>query len=358
MSAYGSGCPVCLRQEATLRPIESAIPMRCDGTMENRDHKDHGYLVDCPACGEFVVTYSDNVNLRSARLRNKWRDFQVSALLREQTIRYLPRYWLRDGMDPYGPLETTDLAPINLTELLARWPRSVVERIDRTLCNLARLSPVAGHHLEIHGFENSITFAETPDEAQYNIRALVDTGMLENFNRVSGIYRDVSLTPNGWAHFDALTRGASAPENPVFVAMWFGDADERAVMDALFQKAIQPAIAKAGYNVTRVDRAEHNDWIMDKVLADIRLAPFVVADFTGNRNGVYFESGFARGLGTPVINTCRTDDFDKAHFDTKQLNHILWNTADELRERLYNRIINTVGLGPHAILSQLNSENP
>ena len=55
---------------------------------------------------------------------------------------------------------------------------------------------------------------------------------------------------------------------------------------------------------------------MDKVLGDIRLSPFVVADFTEHRNGVYLEAGFARGLGLRVVHTCRKDHMDKAHFDT------------------------------------------
>ena len=37
---------------------------------------------------------------------------------------------------------------------------------------------------------------------------------------------------------------------------------------------------------------------------------------------VYFEVGFTKGLGIPVIWTCREDDFDDLLFDTKQYNHI------------------------------------
>ena len=33
----------------------------------------------------------------------------------------------------------------------------------------------------------------------------------------------------------------------------------------------------------------------------------VVADFTGHRGGVYFEAGFARGLGIPVVWTCHKE---------------------------------------------------
>ena len=33
----------------------------------------------------------------------------------------------------------------------------------------------------------------------------------------------------------------------------------------------------------------------------------MVCDLTGYRGGVYFEAGFAHGLGLPVIYTCRKD---------------------------------------------------
>jgi len=204
--------------------------------------------------------------------------------------------------------------------------------------------------VKVYLLEPSIAFAKTDEEAKYHLKALIDLGLLEvgTESGSTGVIT-VVVTPRGWAHFEKLTRGASAPGNPAFVAMWFGGTEERSNMDDAFVRAIGPAIEQAGYRATRVDLAEHNDWIMDKVLGDIRLAPFVVADFTGHRNGVYFEAAFARGLGTPVIHMCRKDCFGQAHFDTTQLNHIVWSTPEELRQRLYNRIRSTIGQGPHPL---------
>jgi len=63
---------------------------------------------------------------------------------------------------------------------------------------------------------------------------------------------------------------------------------------------------------------------------------------TGQRGGVYFEAGFALGLGKPVIWTCRSDDMEKLHFDTRQYNHVTWNTPIELKDKLVNRILATL----------------
>jgi len=68
----------------------------------------------------------------------------------------------------------------------------------------------------------------------------------------------------------------------------------------------------------------------------------VVADFTGSRPGVYFEAGFAMGLGIPVIWTCQHDDVGKLHFDTRQYAHVCWDAAADMRTKLRNRIAATI----------------
>ena len=75
---------------------------------------------------------------------------------------------------------------------------------------------------------------------------------------------------------------------------------------------------------------------------------FVVADYTGNRGGVYFEAGLAMGLGIPVFWTYREGRLDRIHFDTRQYNFVPWtlNALDDFRTRLQNRIEATIGRGP------------
>ena len=109
-------------------------------------------------------------------------------------------------------------------------------------------------------------------------------------------------------------------------------------------------IRDAGYKAMRIDRKEHNDKIDDQIIAEIRRSRFVVADFTqgkeGARGGVYFEAGFAKGLGIDVIFTCRQDLQGVIHFDTRQYNHIFWQEPLDLRKKLADRISATVGDGP------------
>jgi nucleoside 2-deoxyribosyltransferase len=111
-------------------------------------------------------------------------------------------------------------------------------------------------------------------------------------------------------------------------------------LNPAFDDGIRPAVADdCGFDIVRVDRVEHVENINDKIMADLRRAQFVVADFTRHPAGVYFEAGFALGLGRLVIWTCHRDDFhEKVHFDTRPYNHILWTEPAELRERLGTQI--------------------
>jgi hypothetical protein len=123
--------------------------------------------------------------------------------------------------------------------------------------------------------------------------------------------------------------------------MWFND-----LVKPAFHDGIKPAILETGYLPIRIDLQEHSDSVIDRIFAEIQEARFVVADFTGHRGGVYFEAGFARGLGLDVIWTCKDDHFELLHFDVRGFNVIVWKTPSELRERLNARIRAIVGYGP------------
>ncbi len=275
-----SVCPVCLKP---------AISHTFIGRTDVLDYT-------CSACGRFVIRRTDAVDLKSPRLRH-WRPAHLSALLRERTIRPLPKCWLQRRFYPYVHTLGDNIAPICPDELLAQWPRTVPERIGRTLCNLAVLSQTGGQAIEIGEDDIPLAFAETYDEARFHIQCLIDRGYIRN----AGSSHDglaVALTADGWERFEELTHGASAPENPVFVAMWFGDDNEsdvllttKGMMD-VYRRAIECAVTKAGYHVIRVDLHEHNEWIMDKVLGDIKLAPLYGCGLHGEPQRRLFRGRF------------------------------------------------------------------
>jgi nucleoside 2-deoxyribosyltransferase len=78
--------------------------------------------------------------------------------------------------------------------------------------------------------------------------------------------------------------------------------------------------------------------INDAIISAIKSCKFCIADFSQQKDGVYFESGFAIGLGKPVIYTCDSDWFNKSHFDTNHFPHIIYESKPDLAAKLDNKI--------------------
>jgi len=120
-------------------------------------------------------------------------------------------------------------------------------------------------------------------------------------------------------------------------------------MDPVWETGIKPAIEKAGYRPLRVDKEPHLDRIDAKIISAIRDSRFLIADVTGQNAGVYFEAGFALGLNRPVIWCVTEDDLKAVHFDTRQYNHIVWKTPEDLQEQLYDSICANIGRHSRAL---------
>ena len=177
-------------------------------------------------------------------------------------------------------------------------------------------------------------------EVQFLLDYLIDGRWIKMWP--SGM--DYGVTAAGYAY---LEDQRSAPAtSQAFVAMWFHEST-----NDLYDEGIKPAIENTGYTPLRIDRTEHINKIDDEILRELRRSRFVVADFTsgigGVRGSVYYEAGFARGLGIPVIPTCRHDQVGDIHFDTRQYAHITWENPSDLRIPLESRIGAVIGEGPN-----------
>lgn len=223
---------------------------------------------------------------------------------------------------------------------ILRWFESHSETLGE---NFKLLSSTMNNDEEKKRVGELLAWSESIDESElkYLIDFCIEDGLLKSGGNDG---RKYSLTPKGYAHLDAL-RGANPNSEQAFVAMWFDPS-----MQEAYDQGIDPAIRDAGYRPLRIDQKEHINRIDDEIIAEIRRSRFIVADFTSEadrpRGGVYFEAGFAFGLGIPVIWTCRQDLIGSVHFDTRQFNHIVWSGSEDLRKALTNRIGAVIGDGP------------
>ena len=211
------------------------------------------------------------------------------------------------------------------------------QRADRLLSFLAESTgSVAGRigvtasTLEAYAWSESTSW----QEVDYFLHYLARSGWLEGDFFQGGFDGQVSVD----GHRRIAELGTNQDSSKAFVAMWFDDSVADAQRDG-----IEAGIRDAGFNPLAINRKEHINKIEDEVIAEIRRSRFLVADFThgkdGARGSVYYEAGFAHGLGLPVIFTCHQDDVANLHFDTSHYSHIVWTDPADLREKLKNRIL-------------------
>ena len=319
----------------------------------------------CPIWGMWAVEFSRDyiISLESPRAGGYYQITREAELLLQDCddrMKVRLTTWLVEQRRLGNPRPKITEKTISEAE---QWRnKSAIRRADDILVYLAQMTQTLGKQITFHAFlpphhviqpdnENKIylellAYSECVDREEliFLLDHLKNLELIRYDSDGSGGYTCV-LTVDGHARLAKLEETDTASSR-AFVAMWFDDS-----MSDAWKLGFCPAIREAGYEPVRIDQQEHINKIDDEVIAEIRRARFVVADFThgdkGARGGVYYEAGFAHGLDIPVIFTCRKDLLHEIHFDTRQYNHILWTEPDELRMTLAHRIIATVGDGPH-----------
>jgi hypothetical protein len=243
---------------------------------------------------------------------------------------YLAAY-IRRAATPDHPVQLDHTTWKELAE--AERSVSVTEKVERLLQLSADRTVIAGQGVRFNPLLDApLVNAASPEEFRYLLLYLRDSGYLGYSTE-----QDVTVTVKGWQRLES-PEGARGVRGRCFVAMSFSDE-----LLPAWNEAIEPAAKDCGYTPNRADSKPHSDDINFRILAEIRKAQFLIADFTEHRQGVYFEAGFARGLGKEVLWTCRRDQFLQSHFDTNHYLHTLWDKPEDLRSRLEERIRATFG---------------
>lgn len=299
----------CLICEASAQPTAAGVTPT-------------SFRTTCIRCGEFDCDEIAQLQVFGAR-HPGW--VSLSAFVREQNA--------------------AGLIPLLTTELVRSVAARPIPRLhDRAMRLLSKISRDLGYDtLGIYSFQDdpsmfAISYSDELDELRVLFQILESEGFIEpirSFGDVGG-----RLTWAGCVAAEELAGPRSASAQG-FVAMWFD-----ASMNEAYTEGFDRGIRDAGYQPLRIDNKEHAESISDAILSEIRRSRFVVADYTGANNGVYFEAGFAMGLGIPVIPTCRADHMSKLHFDVRHINTLGWDTPEDLAVKLARRLSAILGDGP------------
>lgn len=278
---------------------------------------------ECSRCGTYTITRSAN-----GIPEKEGKAAELSAWLRERNL--------------LG-VEIPLLHTIFLKELIKTLPvYTVSEKRKKLLKALERKTDYPGREvILIPERDLSLAWARNETEFKYYIKSLMEQGLVDIIDPKVRSLADplypLVITAAGWEHIEEDGSDISSKAQ-AFVAMSFDKG-----LFPIYETAVSPAIESTGYRPYRVDAEPHLDRIDAKIIAEIKNSRFMVADVTQQKSGVYYEAGFAHGLGIPVIWSVRHDDLKNVHFDTRQYNHIVWENETELRDRLRDFILATIG---------------
>lgn len=288
---------------------------------------DHGGRIslECARCGKFTITRTAAAMAESRQLRPK-----LSA-------------WIRERSE--SGAEVPEINSNTLNEVEAALPNyRVAEKQLLLLRAFERRTTFPGQAIDvIPHTDYPLAWAVGEEEFRYLLRSLIERGLVRRTDgspdlNDSFVFK-FEITSTGWSFLDEHARPGVISDQ-VFVAMSFSDE-----LKSAWKNAISPALVKAQFRPYRVDAEPHIDRIDTKIITEIKNSRFLVADVTQQRPGVYFEAGYALGLGLPVFWCVRSDDLKNVHFDTRQYNHIVWENEQSLFDQIYLYVSAIIGKG-------------
>jgi CheY-like chemotaxis protein len=117
-----------------------------------------------------------------------------------------------------------------------------------------------------------------------------------------------------------------------FVAMPFDNH-----YDDVYEKAIRPAIRKAGLECVRANEVPHNRNIPSVVSELVNRSKLVVFVADGGNANAYYEAGFADAMGKEVIIVANTEE--RLRIDVSSRHTIRYGSGRELRAALTDKIV-------------------
>lgn len=292
----------------------------CNQTVINRHTIDGDlYSIECKICGKYESTDLDDLGFREF---SEGKKAMISAYTRE----------LYEYDSPKPKLHT--LSENQIKSIIERYKKkTVIEKLNNLILYGGRKSHYFGQPFRFDG-ENDypITYSANKEEFD-NIR---DQAFDAKYFMLPTSGGNAKLTWEGWKKLEQL-KELGILSKKCFVAMSCSED-----LSEIYEQGIKEAIIEAGYEPIFIEKEEHNEKICDLIIAEIRACKFLIVDVTGQRQNVYYEAGFAHGLGRDVIWTCKQDEIEEAHFDTRQYNHITWEDAEDLRKKLVSRIKATI----------------
>ena len=276
----------------------------------------------CPRCGPWGL--NDVAAGLTNQLQSKLGDWGARSIHLRSRLSHILRQQQRPGYAYVQIPLDGNLENWHLDEPLP----SPKEQLDILVLSVGeqQLSPANSAELSADGLAaeiGSIITRQAPNADLGWLLSQVDTKSLIENRGEQNRKIALRLTMPGWLRYETL-KHRQVESRRVLMALQFNDAELNRVVDVCFR----PAVKRTGFELRLMTDAPPAGVIDNHLRVALRTSRFIIADLTHGNRGAYWESGFAEGLGRPVIYTCREKEWreQRTHFDTNHLVTIIWNS--------------------------------
>ena len=296
------------------------------------------YIYQCPTCGDYIT--KDYYKEMHQPLKNQIATYLYYHKQPENHFNFL------GNEQDYEFFKCSNYSHyVSDEELNSFFNMTFSDKIELILLDIANKSEFIGDSVVYKNEEdNSAFFLKRfdKDNKPYPEEIIAEQkSIIINYLKESGYIKlpkyyidstiNYTLTIDGWQQIEKIQRNNTNNKN-VFIAMSFSKEAETT------RYAIKKGISNAGYIPIVIDEITHNQQIVPELFKQIRNSKFLVIDVSEPNNGAYYEAGYASGLGKEVIFCCKRTTFDdekkRPHFDVTQKQMIIWETEEELTQRL------------------------
>ena len=254
-------------------------------------HKEDGgrdiYGITCARCGSYGATYEFLTSFNQNRINEI--GYILSGIARE----------FYDTAAPQALFTTT-----SAEEYIKSYPVPDLTDIEakayKLIERLKEKSNFFGHFIDItYTKDFPLAYSKNDDEFIALIELLEKSGLVDKRGETN-MGCQLKLTAQGFG-IAKVIRGRNQDSDQAFIAVWFDDSMDESI------EAIKSAISDCGYRPLCIKNEHFSEKIMDKALGEIKKSKFLVVDLTGNRSSVFFEAGFALGLGLDILYVYKKD---------------------------------------------------
>lgn len=294
-------------------------------------------MPSCPVCKQSVEHFKDIESLKSEVICNYCGEFIIEKSLQaildsNQYNQLIIGSWIRE-QNSFGV--TPELKAIDFDNLISLKDKKINQKYELLLKYMYLEKTIQIELADLNRLYLVLFWCEDIKEFNMLLSKAVELNHLKLVFD-SMIYKKYSITYDGKEFVENL--GLDNNSNKIFMAFSFSP-EMKEKFEPTIKKAVKDA-SEGKLEAVRVSSSitDHDTKIDDELIGMIKSSKAVIADFTDNRPAVYYEAGFAMGLGIPVIWTCKKVDIDNLSFDTRQYPHIIWENEEDLYKQVVNRL--------------------